>query len=80
MDTISDMWASSKVGSQSDSSVVFSYPNEITLYISLHTYLWLIFELTIWEILYLNLLSIITDGKCYNLSSSIKTKKKPYIG
>ena len=45
----------------SDLSLVSSYPSQIILYKSLHTYWWSILESTIWEISYLGFLSIITS-------------------
>ena len=43
-----------------DSSLVSSYPSQITLYRSLHAHLQLILESTIQEISYLGFLSIMT--------------------
>ena len=59
-DTKSTAWESSDAEIYSDSSPVFSYPNQITLYRSLHARWWLILESTIQEISYLDSLSIMT--------------------
>ena len=48
--------------SQSDSSSVFSYFNQMTLYSSLHIYLQFIFELMIWEILDLLFITTGSEG------------------
>ena len=55
-----------------DLSPVFSYPNQITLYRSLHACQWSILESTIQEILYLGSLSIMTGAKAsYILSEKV---------
>jgi len=59
-DTKSVAWVSSDAGIHSDSSPVFSYSNQITLYRSLHVHWQSILEFTIWEISYLGSLSIMT--------------------
>jgi len=60
LDTKSVAWVSSDVGIYSDSSPVSSYPNQITLYKSLHAYWWSILESTIQEISYSGSPSIMT--------------------
>ena len=59
-DTKSAVWVSSDVGIYSDSSPISSYPNQITLYRSLHARWQSILEFTIWKISYLGSLSIMT--------------------
>ena len=59
-DTKSTAWVSSDAGIHSDSSPVFSYPSQITLYRSLHAHRRSILESTIWEISYSGSLSIMT--------------------
>ena len=51
------------MGIHSDSSSVFSYPSQITLYRNLHACWQSILESTIQEILYLDSLSIITRAE-----------------
>ena len=53
---------SSDVGIHSDSSLVFLYPKQITLYRSLHAHWQSILESTIQEISYLDSPSIITGA------------------
>ena len=53
-------WVSSDMEIYSESSPVFSYPSQITLYRSLHTRWQSILESTIWEILYSGSPSIMT--------------------
>ena len=60
LDTKSAAWESSDAGIYSDSSLVSSYPNQITLYRSLHACRWSILESTIREISYSGSLSIMT--------------------
>ena len=62
-DTKSVAWVSLDAGIHSDSSPVSSYPNQITLYRSLHAYWQSILESTIWEILYSGSLSIMTGAE-----------------
>ena len=59
-DTKSMAWVSSDVGIYLDSSPVSSYPNQITLYRSLHAHWRSILESTIQEILYSGSPSIMT--------------------
>ena len=59
-DTKSVIWVSLNMGIHSDLFSMSSYSNEITLYKSLHICWWSILESTIWEILYLGSLLIIT--------------------
>ena len=59
-DTKLAAWESSDAGIHSDLSLISSYPNQITLYRSLHVRQQSILESTIWEILYLGSLSIMT--------------------
>ena len=61
-DTKSMAWVSSDVGIHSDSFPVSSYPNQITLYRSLHAYWRSILESTIREISYLGSPSIMTGA------------------
>ena len=61
-DTKSAAWESSDAGIHLDLSPVSSYPNQITLYRSLHVYQQLILESTIWEISYLGSPSIMTGA------------------
>jgi len=61
-DTKSTAWESSDVGIYSDSSPVFSYPSQITLYRSLHAHQQSILESTIQEISYSGSLSIMTGA------------------
>ena len=61
-DIKSTAWESSDVGIHSDSSPVSSYPSQITLYRSLHTYQQLILESIIREISYLGSPSIMTGA------------------
>ena len=69
LDTKSAVWESLNVGIHLDLSPVSSYPNQITLYRSLHACWWSILEFTIWEISYLGSLSIMTEaGAGYILS------------
>ena len=60
LDTKLAAWESSDVEIHSDSSTVSSYPNQITLYRSLHACQWSILESTIREISYSGSLSIMT--------------------
>ena len=55
-------WESSDVGIHSNSSPVSSYPNQITLYRSLHARWWSILKSTIQEISYSGSLSIMTGA------------------
>ena len=59
-DTKSTAWVSLDAGIHSDSSLVSSYPSQITLYRSLHARRRLILESTIQEISYSGSLSIMT--------------------
>ena len=61
-DTKSAAWVSSVTGIHSDSSPVSSYPNQITLYRSLHACRRSILESTIREISYSGSLSIMTGA------------------
>ena len=58
--TKSVIWVSLNAKIHSDLFLVFLYSSQIILYRSLYAYWWLILESTIWEILYLGPLSIIT--------------------
>ena len=60
LDTKLVAWVSSNVGIHSDSSPVFSYSSQITLYRILHAYQQSILESTIQEISYSSSLSIIS--------------------
>jgi len=72
LDTKSVAWESLDVVIYLDLSPVSSYPNQITLYRSLHARRWLILESTIWEISYLGSLSIMTGaGAGYILSEKV---------
>jgi len=65
-------WVSSDAEIHSDSSPVSSYPNQITLYRSLHAYQRLILESTIWEISYSGFPSIMTRaGASYILLEKV---------
>ena len=71
-DTKSAAWESLDTGIHSDSSPVFSYPSQITLYRSLHAHQWLILESTIQEISYLGSPSIMTGvGASYTLLEKV---------
>ena len=59
-DTKLTAWESLDAGIHSNSSPVSSYPNQITLYRSLHARWWSILESTIWEISYSGSPSIMT--------------------
>ena len=62
-DTKSAVWESSDVGIHSDLSPVSSYPNQITLYRSLHAHQQSILEFTIQEISYSGFPSIMTGAE-----------------
>ena len=63
LDTKSAAWESSDAEIYLDLSLVSSYPNQITLYRSLHACWWLILESTIQEISYLGSPSIMTGAE-----------------
>ena len=70
-DTKSVVWVSSDVEIHSDLSPMSSYPNQITLYRSLHAHRWLILESTIQEISYSSSSSIMTGAKVSQISYSL---------
>ena len=61
LDTKSAVWVSLDVEIHLDLSPMSSYPNQITLYKSLHACWQSILKSTIWEISYLGFLLIMTE-------------------
>ena len=71
-DTKSVAWESLDAGIHLDLSLVSLYPNQITLYRSLHAHQWLILESTIQEISYSGSSSIMTGAEAgYILSEKV---------